>query len=367
MLNRSTSRQKLLEERRTRLSIETKKLIRSENKPTIGLGLIVRNEEKDLPACLDSFVRSVNVVVLVDTGSTDRTLEIAREKLEASRRYYEIHEYHDANDKNGLLCDFSAARNQYVKHLEKYHIDYIMSCDADDTLVTPDVAGALAADPADIYAIKYRMNDSCWFQSYKIWRKDLNLRYAGRVHECLSVDWTKVVKDTEAVEFLHHWSVNEGQESGTDRNMRILRSEIYPSLRSVFYWANENVDAGNHAEAVKWYLEYIRRANAGEATWPVELAHCYWRAARWCQHLGRTDEAIALSQELLSKDSSWSESWCELAYIARLQGRWADMKKYCIEALKNQYTIRLFSEADKYTITPANMLEVAKLMEQVKP
>ena len=338
---------------------------RDNTRPTIGLGLIVKNESADLPACLESFLPSINVCVIVDTGSTDNTLEIARAKLEESGRRHEIITYLDSNDSDGRLCDFSAARNQYVRSLEKYNVDYVMSCDADDTLVTPDIRGALANNPADFYGVKYRMNDNFWFNSYKIWRNKIGAKYDGRVHECLHVDWTKKIVDLDNIEFLHHWTTIEGQESGSERNMRILRSEIYPSLRSIFYWANENVDSGNHDEAIKWYLEYIRRAKT-ENNWFIELAHCYFRAARWLQARGDTEHAITLSKELLAMDSSWSESWCELAHIARCQGDWDLMREYCVKAMSNEFKPRLFSEVDKYTFTPANMLEVAKLMQQMQ-
>jgi tetratricopeptide (TPR) repeat protein len=130
--------------------------------------------------------------------------------------------------------------------------------------------------------------------------------------------------------------------------MRILKSEIYPPLRSLFYWANENVDSRNYEEAIKWYKEYIRRAKAGEPHWDIELAHCYFRAARWLQHLGRTDEAISLSKDLLEKDPSWSESWCELAYIARIGGDDELSNRYLKRAKENRFIPRLFSERDKY-------------------
>jgi hypothetical protein len=59
-------------------------------------------------------------------------------------------------------------------------------------------------------------------------------------------------------------------------------------------------------------------------------------------------------------DPSWSESWCELAYIARLRGDFGAMREYALKALKNTYTSRLFSEQDKYTTTPSNMLVIAE-------
>jgi glycosyltransferase involved in cell wall biosynthesis len=326
--------------------------------PTLGMGLIVKNEENDLPACLASFLPAVDAVVIIDTGSTDRTLEFAHAILKGSGKKYSIMTYLDANDEQGRLCDFSAARNQYVKALSQYSdIDFAMSVDADDTLTTPDIRGALKAQPADYYSIKYRMNPGFWFQSYKIWRNGIGAKYQGRVHECLAVDWRRPTVHLDSVEFQHHFTEYPNQENGTARNLRILRAEVYPPLRSLFYFANENSDAKNYLEAIKWYREYIRRATVGgENHWPIELAHCYFRAARWLQHLGRSDEAVDLSLELLARDSSWSESWCELAYIAKLRGEYGKMKEYCHKALMNKFTPRLFSEADKYHATPMGML-----------
>lgn len=122
----------------------------------------------------------------------------------------------------------------------------------------------------------------------------------------------------------------------------------------LFRWSNEQASIGNYEEAVRGYLDYII---GYETTCSFELAHCYFRAARWLQHLGRTEEAISYSKKLLSMDSSWSESWCELAYIAVKQGRLVEAREYCVEALRNPFKPRLFSEADKYASTPAKMLE----------
>ena len=46
-------------------------------RPTLSVAMIARNEEANLPRTLDS-VRWVDEIVIVDSGSTDRTPEIAR-------------------------------------------------------------------------------------------------------------------------------------------------------------------------------------------------------------------------------------------------------------------------------------------------
>ena len=44
--------------------------------PTISLCMIVRNEEMHIARCLDSVAELVDEIIIVDTGSTDRTIEI---------------------------------------------------------------------------------------------------------------------------------------------------------------------------------------------------------------------------------------------------------------------------------------------------
>jgi glycosyltransferase involved in cell wall biosynthesis len=325
----------------------------------LGLGLIVKNEEIDLPLCLDSFASQVDFVAIVDTGSTDNTIINAKNQLMRLGIRYKIVSYHEANDSEGRIADFSKARNKYIEILEDMGVDYIFSADADDTLVNNDHGDIKQqireSKGGDVFTIKYRMDNGMAFDSFKLWRADLKLRFVGRVHEYLHFNWERKIVNLPLT-IQHKYSYLPNQENGTQRNMRILRSEIYPPLRSLFYWSNENVDAKNYREAIKWYLEYIRRWKEGEECWTVELAHCYFRAARWLNALGQTEEAEKLSKELLDREPDWSESWCELAYIEKMRGNLDKAVEYCERALLNTYTPRLFSEVDKYTTTPTNMI-----------
>ena len=45
--------------------------------PTISLCMIVKNEEKHIARCLDSVAELVEEIIIIDTGSDDRTVEIA--------------------------------------------------------------------------------------------------------------------------------------------------------------------------------------------------------------------------------------------------------------------------------------------------
>ena len=84
--------------------------------------MIVRNEAERLAACLDSVVDLVDKIVILDTGSTDSTCEIA-------------HQY-GAQVEHFVWCDdFSAARNAALKFVTS---DWVLVLDADEQL-TPEI------------------------------------------------------------------------------------------------------------------------------------------------------------------------------------------------------------------------------------
>ena len=85
---------------------------------TISLVMIVKNEENVLKRCLDSVVKLMDEIIIVDTGSTDKTKEIASEYTD------KIYDFK-------WVDDFAAARNFAFS---KATMDYIYSCDADEVI-----------------------------------------------------------------------------------------------------------------------------------------------------------------------------------------------------------------------------------------
>ena len=86
--------------------------------PTISLCMIVKNEEAVLERCLESIADLMDEIIIVDTGSTDRTKEIA------ARYTSKIYDYKWTND-------FSAARNF---SFSKATMEYIYTADSDEIL-----------------------------------------------------------------------------------------------------------------------------------------------------------------------------------------------------------------------------------------
>ncbi|MBI2558454.1 tetratricopeptide repeat protein [Candidatus Woesearchaeota archaeon] len=101
-------------------------------KPTISLCTITKNEKRNLRSCLGSVKDIVDEMVVVDTGSTDKTKDIAK-KFNA-----EVFDFK-------WIDDFSAARNESIKHATK---DWVLVLDADEML-----------DEEGVKAIKHLVED----------------------------------------------------------------------------------------------------------------------------------------------------------------------------------------------------------------
>ena len=84
----------------------------------ISLCMIVKNEEKRLSACINSISEIIDEIIVVDTGSTDDTPQIAQNH--GVKLFF-----HDFNN------DFSEVRNISIKHATK---DWILFLDADEVL-----------------------------------------------------------------------------------------------------------------------------------------------------------------------------------------------------------------------------------------
>ena len=95
-------------------------------RPRLSVSMIVRNEETFIEGCLQSVADLADEIVVVDTGSTDRTLSIVEQ--------FRAKVVHIA-----WTDDFSAARNESLRHCSG---DWILYLDADER-VTPEACSEI--------------------------------------------------------------------------------------------------------------------------------------------------------------------------------------------------------------------------------
>lgn len=202
-------------------------------RPTLTVCIVAKNEESNIGAALTS-VRSVaDEIVLVDTGSTDRTIDIAQ-------AFGAKVVHHPWND------DFSAARNA---GLEKATGDWILMLDADETLPERSVRPLLAAirNPhADAY-LHGMVNCNGDARSspvaiVRLFRRDPRFRFSGRIHEqispsILSAGGCVVPLDMD-LEHHGYTSEEDQRKHRRERNRYLLLEELRenPSNPSAWYF-----------------------------------------------------------------------------------------------------------------------------------
>lgn len=137
--------------------------------------MIVKNEEAVLDRCLTSARDAVGEIVVVDTGSTDDTVEIARDHGAIVVR-------HDFGD-----LDFAAARN---RSLDAATGGFVLVLDADETL-HPDSAGLVGLLAGDDEGVGYVVNRhnrrdgerTTVDHAVRLFARRPAFRYRNRVHE----------------------------------------------------------------------------------------------------------------------------------------------------------------------------------------
>ncbi len=227
----------------------------------ISLCIIARDEEEMLPGCLESVRGAVEEIVLVDTGSTDRTPAIARE---AGARVL-AEPWRD---------DFSAPRNQAARWATG---DFILQLDADERLAPgagPRLRAAAARPGFDAFLL--RLHDADRLEATpaevisgaaragppallpRLVRRSPDLEWRGIVHESIS-DWLAgrgmrtAPADADIVHLGHVDAVRaaRGKEA---RNLALLRRRcaLEPDSVTPFgYLALELIGAGDTREAAE--------------------------------------------------------------------------------------------------------------------
>ena len=268
--------------------------------PTISLCMIVRNEEMHIARCLDSVAELVDEIIITDTGSTDRTMEIA------SGYTSEIYSY-------PWKDDFSDARNA---SFSRASMDYCMWMDADDILEEAEkdrflqLKQSLSPD-VDIVMMKYNTSfDNAGRPSFSYFRERWirnceRYRWVGAVHEVIPPDGRILYSDIA----ISHIKMSAGDP---DRNLKIYQKMIAGGAslepRQQYYYGRELYYHKKYEEAVS-VLEAFLPAEEGWVEKKIEAcsvcASCYYQ-------LGKEQSALSTLLRSMSFDRPRAELCCEI-------------------------------------------------------
>lgn len=236
---------------------------------SISLCLIVKNEEDTIARCLESVKDIVDEINIVDTGSTDKTKEIASNFTD---RIYDFK----------WVDDFAKARNFSFDQATK---DYILWLDADDVILEKDrkqlaILKETLNEDVDSVKMDYHLatdefgNVTSKLKRNRLVKRSRNFKWIGAVHEYLAV-WGNIINSDIAVthKSIHHDS---------NRNIliyekKLARGEEF-TPRDLYYYANELKDHQMYGSAIQYYEKFLNTKkgwiedNIGACS---KMADCY--------------------------------------------------------------------------------------------
>jgi Glycosyltransferases involved in cell wall biogenesis len=267
---------------------------------TISLCMIVKNEELVLNNALSSIKDIVDEIIIVDTGSTDKTKEIAEKFTD------KIFDFEWCDD-------FSKARNY---SFSKATCDYCMWLDADDILLPEDQEKLKQLkndlDPS-VSAVMMRYHTSfdkqgnptfTYYRERLLRRKD-NFKWAGFIHEAISVSG-KIEYSEVAIKH------NKIGSSDPKRNLKIFEKKIAEGVdlnpREIFYYSRELYYNKRYHDAI---TEFRRFLNTKQG-WKENCISAYQFIAYCYDEIGNKEEAIKQLLFSFLIDNPRAEICCDL-------------------------------------------------------
>ena len=257
---------------------------------TIALVLIVKNEEETLPILAKSVKGLIDTTIIVDTGSTDNTIAVAKEVF-SSVEIYEL-----------PWTNFGTARSQALS-LARGKADWLLMLDADQVVTWhPDLPNWLSDKSFNGFMINHNMGGASWYLP-RLLAGNQEWKFIGSVHEYLDPEDRQLI--TLYADSLSVFNPRDGGSiRGFDKDIELLLPEAENGCaRSRYYLAQSYKDSGDAISAIE---SYRIRAFMPD-TWEEEAWHASYQAGKladdplelllsWIRRPGRAEPLQALSE-----------------------------------------------------------------------
>lgn len=320
----------------------------------ISLCMIVRDNEKDMERLLPKIKDSFDEMVIVDTGSKDKTKEIAK-KYGAN-----VYDFKWIND-------FSAARNF---SFDKATNEWVFWLDSDDDITGHEKLRGLtdmADDKTAGFAFVYNYARDEYGNIVAIhWRERLlkksQFKWVGQIHETAIQNTKNAVMKTEDV-VVDHLATLEELQGSLQRNLDILLKDQSDS-RTLYYIGQTYRGMKEFKKAAEYYVKYIQVSG-----WEEEKMHAWHYLGECMTKTGDFQEAIIANMEAIKLRPNWPDGYFGVAntyfHMADQLGG-VDNWKYCIEWIKNGFTKKIpetirVIEPHTYTWIPLLQMAICKL------
>ncbi len=303
-------------------------------RPVLSLCMIVRDNEQTIRPAIETIRPWVDEMIVVDTGSKDRTPEICRE-LGAKVFHF------------AWCDDFSAARNESFRHATG---EWLFWMDSDDTIDEVNGRGLrdLAHGPHDDDVLGYTVRVHCpgddttdvtAVDHVKLVRNRSDVRFEHRIHEQLLPAIRRVDGEVRFTDlFVVHSGSDrtaEGRERKIERDLRILQADLAERPDHPFVLFNLGMtfaDVDRTDEAVA----HLRRTIAVSGEEESHVRKAYALLASTLSRAGRDDEAEKACLEGLGRYPDDVELRFRSAVLHQHFGRLDEARDVYAELLQRQ-------------------------------
>ncbi len=269
---------------------------------TISVCFIVKNEEKVFERILKCCQKFADEIVVVDTGSIDKTIEIAKK--------YTDKIYHFK-----WCDDFSKARNFAFS---KGTCDYLMWLDADDFIFDADIGKIIKLKNQKLnfdmaffkYVTGYDKNfkPTFEFERERLIKNGKGYVWLEPVHEVIAPSGIIVHEDIRIYHF-------KGEKERKNRNLEIyekilLQGDVL-SARARFYYARELYYNAKYLQAIKEFKDFLNLKDAwveNKIEACLNLSYCYLE-------LNDRENALKILFQSFVYDLPRAEILCQLGKI----------------------------------------------------
>jgi glycosyltransferase involved in cell wall biosynthesis len=264
----------------------------------LSLCMIVKNEEKVLKRCLDSVQGIVDEIVIVDTGSDDRTKAIAAQYTD------KIYDF-------AWTDSFSDARNFAQS---KATGEWILVLDADEYVDQDNLKEAkeqLAEQPESVDALSCKIYNFTGIygeqivqhHSLRIYRNKPSIRFIRKVHEQLDkTDGDLVTQPSNLVLYHSGYLLQTVKEKDKNkRNTTLIKQQLKRSGHAAFDFfnmGNEYLSKGEIEKALEAYTKAYQNKRDFRYSWVpfcvVQIVHCLIRLERFNDALRVINDAQSI-------------------------------------------------------------------------
>jgi glycosyltransferase involved in cell wall biosynthesis len=325
---------------------------RDMSRPSMAFATMCKNEEHCIRQTLDAVAPYIDYLVVCDTGSTDRTVEIVKEFMEETGIPGEI--------RVDEWVGFDHNKNIMMQSVFNKS-DYLLHVDADDILAG-DFSFKHADRGHDLYLMTLKRGKATW-KATVVYNNRLRWKFCGVAHTIIKCLDRENLSTGDLSD--RGWIIADGIGSRAfDPKKYLYDAEkltkqfwdtiVYDpdglNIRSVFYTAQSYGDYGMYEEALKWNTLYLKMKD----TWIEEVFEAQIRVANCMMKLNyHPNRIIAEMHKAFQIFQDRAEPLYDLGQYLNVMGRFEEAYGYLkranecsLEKAQRKYT--LFINTTKY-------------------